>query len=130
MAGALTDAQKLVSLWCWFDEAAAASISVCELLEQKACATLNGGTGGGGVGSGTISSTSSAGHSVSFFGPNDQPISPAGQAEYVAVAATRCDACAEFTDKKEWALCMLNQTRGITSFVKSYWGMRGCGCGC
>jgi hypothetical protein len=129
MAGALTDAQKLVKLWCWFDEATAAGIPVCQHLEEQACASLNGS--GGGAGGGMISSTSSGGHSVSFFGPDDQPINPGSQAEYVAMAATHCDACAQYIeDKKQWAACMLNQTRGIKSFVKGYWGLRGCGCGC
>jgi hypothetical protein len=84
----LTQDQRLTQLDCWYAEAQAEGITLCEKLAQEACASLSGGESGGGV-----SSAASGGHSVSYFDRSNQPIDPAFKGQFAAWAYQACKAC-------------------------------------
>jgi hypothetical protein len=132
VAAPLSPSQKYIKalcLWKEWDTTAAEGVTICEFLQEKACATLEPAGGVEGAGAGLIvSSVASGGHSASFQPLDQQPSNPGGQAEFLAEAAAMCEACAGYVENKEtWARCIAGQTKGLKTIQKSYCGLRtGC----
>jgi hypothetical protein len=124
MAG-LNEDQKWFLLQDAYDQAVAAGIPFCQYLKDQAKASMSGA---GSVDGRRIISTSDGGQSVSYGDSESDLVPESEMSQFWALAARTCPECAGATDQETLACLQGSITADARYLVKSYRGLRGCGC--
>ncbi len=120
----LTWSFKATLLDSWYKQAQVAGVPLCEFLHTKAETVVGAVETGAGQ---RIISTSNAGQSVTY-GDTASDVVPLDETtEFLMQSAQACEACTG-TDEEKLACLKANVAPTARYLVKSYTGLRGCGC--